>query len=295
MFGAHLSISGGLEQAVLAAAELGFDCVQMFSKSSNQWKAKPITPEAAELFQATLREKNISHPLIHDSYLINLGSGKPDLYEKSLAAFAEELHRAEQLGVPNVVMHPGTPKEDTSDDPVESGLRRIASAIDQSLESVGKGAKVAVLLETTAGQGANLGWKFEHLARILELSRYPDRLGVCVDTCHIHAAGYRMTDQKEYEKTFMEFERIVGLDRLKAFHLNDSAKGLGSRVDRHAHLGQGTLGLEPFRLLVNDERFQGIPMYLETPKGTTEINGETVDWDVVNLQVLRRLGQQPGA
>ena len=284
-----MSISGGLEQAVLAVSEFGFDCVQLFSKNSSQWKGKPITSDAAERFKATLREKRITHPLIHDSYLINLGSAKPDLYEKSLAAFADELSRAEVLGVPHVVMHPGTPTGDTSDDPVESGLRRIASAIDQSLESVGKNAQVGVLLETTAGQGANLGWKFEHLARIFELSNHPERLGVCVDTCHIHAAGYRITDQKEYDETFMEFDRIIGLDRLKAFHLNDSVKGIGARVDRHAHIGHGTLGLEPFRLLVNDERFSATPMYLETPKGTTEIDGQTVDWDYVNLQALRKL------
>ena len=287
-----MSISGGLEQAVLAAAEFGFDCVQLFSKNSNQWKGKPITSDAAELFKATLREKQIAHPLIHDSYLINLGSAKPDLYEKSLAAFAEELSRAEKLGVPYVVMHPGTPTGDTSDDPVESGLRRIASAIDQSLESVGKNAQVGVLLETTAGQGANLGWKFEHLAGIFELSKHPERLGVCVDTCHIHAAGYSLADQKSYEKTFAEFDRRIGLNRLKAFHLNDSVKGIGARVDRHAHIGHGTLGLEPFRLLVNDKRFQRIPMYLETPKGTTEINGKTIDWDLVNLQTLRGLVNQ---
>jgi len=293
MFGAHFSISGGLEQAVLAASELGFDCVQLFSKNSSQWKGKPITPDAAEVFKATLREKRITHPLIHDSYLINLGSARQDLYEKSIAAFADELSRAELLGVPNVVMHPGTPTGDTSDDPVESGLRRIASAIDQSLESLGKDAKVGILLETTAGQGANLGWKFEHLARILEWSNCPERLGVCIDTCHIHAAGYSLLNQKEYEKTFSLFDRIVGLERIKAFHLNDSAREIGSRVDRHAHIGHGTLGLEPFRLLVNDARFREIPpkipMYLETPKGTTEIDGTTVDWDFVNLQVLRKL------
>ena len=284
-----MSISGGLEQAVLAAAKIGFDCVQLFSKNSNQWKAKPITPDAAELFKKTLLETKITAPLIHDSYLINLGSAKPDLYEKSLAAFSDELQRAELLGVPNVVMHPGTPTEDTSDDPVESGLRRIAAAIDLSLESVGTNGKVAVLLETTAGQGSNLGWKFEHLARIIELSKYPDRIGVCVDTCHIHAAGYGIAEKKEYEKTFDEFDRIIGIERLKAFHLNDSVKGTGARVDRHAHLGQGTLGLEPFRLLLNDPRFLAIPMYLETPKGTAEINGETVDMDAVNLQTLRSL------
>ena len=281
-----MSISGGLEQAVLAAAEIGFDCVQLFSKNSNQWRAKAIAPQEAERFQTTLREKRITHPLIHDSYLINLGSAKADLYDKSLAAFTEELQRARQLGVPYVVTHPGTPTGDTTSDPVESGLRRIASAVDRSLETV---SGVSVLLETTAGQGSNLGWKFEHLARIIELSKHPDRLGVCVDTCHIHAAGYKITDKKSYDNTFAEFDRIIGLTRIKAFHLNDSVKEIGSRVDRHAHLGHGTLGLEPFRLLVNDKRFKNIPMYLETPKGTTASDGETVDWDAVNLRTLREL------
>ena len=148
---------------------------------------------------------------------------------------------------------------------------------------------MTVLLETTAGQGSNLGWKFEHLARIMERSAYSDRFGVCVDTCHITAAGYSLATSKEYEATFRQFDEIIGLDRLKAFHLNDSVKGIGSRVDRHAHIGHGTLGLEPFRLLVNDDRFAELPMYLETPKGMVERGDETFDWDVVNLRVLKSL------
>lgn len=310
-----MSISGGLEQAILAAAEIGFDAVQLFSKNSNQWSAKPITPELAELFHTTLETTQIRFPLIHDSYLINLGTAKPDLYQKSCHAFLDELARAHTLGVPNVVMHPGTPTDDRSADPVEAGLARIADAIDFCFKSLDDlltkenkaGANqtaqpqtenrpnsvnpVHVLLETTAGQGDNLGWSFEHLTRIIERSQFADRLGVCIDTCHIHAAGYSILNQHDYETTFAEFDRIVGLDRLKAFHLNDSVKGLGSRVDRHAHFGHGTLGLEPFRLLVNDVRFQEIPMYLETPKGTTLIEGGPVDWDVVNLQTLRNLVQ----
>ncbi len=294
IFGAHMSIAGGHQRAVEAAADLGFDCVQLFSKNSNQWKAKPISPEDAALFRETLLKRNISHPLIHDSYLINLGSAKEDLYEKSVEAFLDELRRAETLGVPYLVMHPGTPTGDASGDPVESGLKRIAAALDRVFEALEKDRpqrpdRTDVLLETTAGQGANLGWSFDHLARIIELSRHPDRLGVCVDTCHIHAAGYPIIEKQDYETTFASFDRVIGLNRLKAFHLNDSVKGLDCRVDRHAPIGHGTLGLEPFRHLLNDPRFREIPMYLETPKGTTEIDGVTLDWDAVNLKTLRSL------
>ncbi|MGL6196821.1 MAG: deoxyribonuclease IV [Thermoguttaceae bacterium] len=287
--GAHMSISGGYDKAVTAAADMGFDCVQLFSKNSNQWKGKSITAKEAELFKNTMSERKITDPLIHDSYLINLGSAKPDLYEKSLAAFADEVLRAETLGVPCVVMHPGTPTEDKSADPVESGLKRIADALNAVFTEVGNNNKVTVLLETTAGQGSNLGWRFEHLAKIIELSKFPERLAVCVDTCHIFAAGYSILDEKSYENTFAEFDRIIGVDRLRAFHLNDSVKGLGCRVDRHAHIGHGEIGAKPFGFILNDPRFVAIPMYLETPKGTTEINGQTADWDAVNLSILRNL------
>jgi deoxyribonuclease-4 len=184
-------------------------------------------------------------------------------------------------------MHPGSPTGDESNRAEENGLRRIADAFDDILRQTKN--SVMVLLETTAGQGSNLGWKFEHLARIIELSASPERFGVCVDTCHITAAGYSLASAKDYELTFVEFDRIIGLDRLKAFHLNDSVKGIGSRVDRHAHIGHGTLGIEPFRLLVNDVRFAELPMYLETPKGTVEQDGAMIDWDIVNLRTLKDL------
>jgi len=292
-FGVHESISGGHVKAVIAAADAGFDCVQLFSKNSSQWNAKTLTEEDGQRFQQTLQCHNIRFPLVHDSYLINLASGKEELRQKSIAAFADELERTAILGIPWIVMHPGSPTGDESKDAEENGLRRIAEAFDIIFGQTKTSAPlVTVLLETTAGQGTNLGWKFEHLARIIELSAHPDRFGVCVDTCHITAAGYSLATPKEYETTFEQFDRIIGLDRLKAFHLNDSVKGLGSRVDRHAHIGHGTLGLEPFRLLVNDVRFAELPMYLETPKGTTEINDETLDWDVVNLRTLKNLLKQ---
>jgi len=289
-FGVHESISGGHDKAVSAAAEAGFDCVQLFSKNSSQWQAKPLSQEEGRRFQQTLQDRNICFPLIHDSYLINLASGKEELRQKSLAAFADEMERTATLGIPWIVMHPGSPTGDESKNAEENGLRRIAEAFDIIfLQTKTSALPIMVLLETTAGQGSNLGWKFEHLARIIELSASPERFGVCVDTCHITAAGYSLATPKEYEETFRQFDKIVGLDRLKAFHLNDSVKGVGSRVDRHAHIGQGMIGLEPFRLLVNDARFADLPMYLETPKGTVKQNGETLDWDVVNLRTLRNL------
>jgi len=286
-FGIHESISGGHDKAVLAAAEAGFDCVQLFSKNSSQWQATPLTEKEGQRFQQALHSRNIRFPLVHDSYLINLASGKEELRQKSIAAFADELERTATLGIPWIVMHPGSPTGDESDNAEENGLRRIAKAFDTIFERTK--TSVMVLLETTAGQGTNLGWKFEHLAQIIELSASPDRFGVCVDTCHITAAGYSLATPKEYEATFELFDKIIGLDRLKAFHLNDSVKGIGSRVDRHASIGHGALGLEPFRLLVNDVRFVDLPMYLETPKGTVERNGEVLDWDVVNLRTLKQL------
>jgi len=289
-FGVHESISGGHDKAVLAAAESGFDCVQLFSKNSSQWKATPLTKKDGMRFRQALQDCHIRFPLVHDSYLINLGTGKEELWQKSLSAFADELERTAILGIPWLVMHPGSPTGDESKNADANGLRRIAEAFDVIFEQMKSSAhSVTVLLETTAGQGSNLGWKFEHLARIIELSAYPERFGVCVDTCHITAAGYSLATPKEYEATFKQFDHVIGLDRLMAFHLNDSVKGVGSRVDRHAHIGHGALGLEPFRFLVNDERFAELPMYLETPKGTVERNGETFDWDVVNLQTLKKL------
>ena len=285
-FGVHESISGGYDKAVESAAAAGFDCVQLFSKNSSQWKAAPISEQSSRQFQEALQRRNIRLPLVHDSYLINLASGKEDLRQKSISAFADELERTAALGIAQIVMHPGSPTGDESQNAEGNGLRRIAEAFDVIFQQTQ--TAVTVLLETTAGQGSNLGWKFEHLARIIELSASPDRFGVCVDTCHITAAGYSLATPKEYEETFKQFDEIIGLDRLLAFHLNDSVKGIGSRVDRHAHIGYGTLGLEPFRFLVNDPRFAELPMYLETPKGTVELDGKMLDWDIVNLRTLKK-------
>lgn len=280
-FGVHESISNGFDGAVRTVAANGFQCLQIFSANASRWNNKAIEPGAAKKFQDAMTDAGIVMPLIHDSYLINLASVNPELLEKSIAAFTEELKRAHALGVPKVVMHPGSAKDDTR----ENGLARVAKSFD-SIFNATPDVNVKVLLETTAGQGSYLGATFAELEAIIAASDYPDRFGVCFDTCHAFVAGYDISTRDAYAAVFDEFDRVLGLDRLEAFHLNDTVKGLGSHLDRHAHIGEGALGLEPFRLIVNDERFKETPMYLETPKAQTE-DGES--WDVVNLRRLKEL------
>jgi deoxyribonuclease-4 len=275
-----MSIAGGYYKAVEAAAEYGMDVVQLFTKNSNQWKAKPIAEAEINDFRATLKSTGVRLPVAHDSYLINLASPDDALWQKSLEAFAIELERAQALGLIGVVMHPGS----CLDSSEEEGLARIIDALDETHKRT-KGFQTMTLLETTAGQGSNLGYKFEHLARIANGVTAPERVGICVDTCHIFAAGYPVTTKAEYTATMDEFDRIVGIQRIRAFHLNDSLRELGSRVDRHAKIGAGKLGLEPFRHLLNDPRFAKVPMYMETPKG--EEDGEQLD--AINLRTLRGL------
>ena len=280
LFGSHLSIAGGYYKAVEAAAELGLDAVQIFTKNNNQWAAKPLGDEDVKLFREAIERTGIRQPVAHDSYLINLASPDDVLWQKSIDAFVIELQRAESLGLMGVVMHPGSYV--SSDE--QSGLERIVKALDLAHRATAK-FKVLTLLETTAGQGTNLGAKFEHLAWIIEHIKHPDRVGVCVDSCHIFAAGYPLGTDDEYAATMKQFDELVGLDRIRCFHLNDSKKPLGSRVDRHEHIGEGCLGLEPFRHLVNDRRFAKLPMYLETEK--CERDGRPMD--AINLETLRRL------
>lgn len=300
-----MSIAGGLHKAVLSAQAYGMETFQMFTsspsqwavtaapkgkadfqsgklltKNNNQWNAKDLTADELKQFRDTLKSSKLKFATAHDSYLINLASPDPVLFQKSVEAFVVEVQRAEALGLAYLVMHPGTPTD--GDD--EAGLQRIVTALDE-VHVRCDGCKVKVLLETTAGQGKSLGWRFEHLGAILDRAHEPKRLGVCLDTCHVFAAGYPLSPQADYEKTMNEFDRLIGLSRLKVFHMNDSKKPLGSRVDRHEHIGQGHLGLEPFRLLVNDPRFQKTPMIMETPKEGPQ--GE--DMDVINLQALRNL------
>jgi len=280
ILGAHMSIAGGYYKAVLAAQKAGCDCVQVFTKNNNQWRAKPISDDDVKDFRTALTECDITHPISHDSYLINLASPDDELWKKSIDALVIELQRAEMLGIPYVVAHPGA--FTTSSE--AKGLKRIARGLNE-VHRQSKGSLARCLLETTAGQGSNLGWKFEHLAEIMDRVRDPDRLGICFDTCHVFASGYPMDTEKSYKATMRSLNKTVGVHQVKAFHLNDSLKPLGSRVDRHAAIGQGELGLEPFRYLLNDRRFRKVPMYLETAKE----NDKGEDMDVVNLRTLRRL------
>lgn len=280
LLGAHMSIAGGYYKAVEAAADVDMDVVQLFCKNNNQWRAKAISDKDVKLFQESLVERNIQAPLCHASYLINLASPKDDLWEKSIDALGVEMQRCEQLGIPNLVFHPGA----FVDSSLEEGIDRIIAAIDRLHKDL-PDCPVTLLLETTAGQGSCIGHKFEHLQSILEGVKQGDRVAVCLDTCHIFAAGYPISDEKDFKATFKEFQKLIGFDKLRGIHLNDSKKGLGSRVDRHEHIGEGEIGLEAFRHIMNDKRFRKIPMYLETPKG--EEDG--VLFDAKNLATLRSL------
>jgi deoxyribonuclease-4 len=280
LLGAHMSIAGGYYKAVDDAARCGMNVVQLFTKNNNQWKAKEIGMEDVDAFTSALASQNISIPLSHSSYLINLAAPDAVLWKKSIDAMVVELFRAGQLGIKHVVMHPGA--FTTSDE--TTGITRIARAIDEVHKQT-KQAGANIALENTAGQGSCLGWRFEHLAEIIAQVKDPDRLAVCIDTCHAFAAGYPLGTEKEYKATMKQLGLLVGFERVVAFHLNDSKKDLGSRVDRHEHIGRGKMGLEPFRLLLNDKRFRNVPMYMETPKG--QENGE--DLDVMNLRTLRSL------
>jgi deoxyribonuclease-4 len=277
-FGAHMSISGGLHKAFGHGERAGCDTIQIFSKNQQQWRGKPLTEQDIAAFKAEQARTGYGPLVVHDSYLINLASPNDELWEKSIAAFADELERCAALGIPYLVTHPGAHTGSGED----TGLRREAEALNRLFDA-GVGGDVTVLLETTAGQGTCLGYRFEHLAQLIEQTRHAERLAVCVDTCHMLAAGYDIRTAEACAATFAEFDRVIGRDRIKAFHVNDSQKDLGSRVDRHAHIGQGCVGLEGFRAIVNDPAFADLPMILETPKG------DDLAEDIENLAKLRSL------
>lgn len=285
LFGAHMSIAGGYHNALLAAQKYQCETVQLFTKNNNQWQGKPLSAEDVATFRRVLKETGLRYATAHDCYLINLASPNADLYRRSIEAFVVEMQRAEALGLSYLVTHPGTPTD--GDEP--RGLERIAAALDETHRRC-PNFRVQVLLETTAGQGASLGHRFEHLAQIFQCIAEPKRVGVCLDTCHVFAAGYALAPLAEYQATMKEFDKLIGLKRLRCFHVNDSKKPQGSRVDRHAHIGRGCLGLEPFRLLVNDRRFRNRPMILETPKE----EGENEEMDRENLATLRGLVETVG-
>jgi deoxyribonuclease IV len=279
LLGAHESVAGGLHLAFDRIAKVGGEALQVFTRNQRLWHAPPLTAEEISQFRRKWEEAGWMPVAAHASYLINLGSSREKQAEDSVSAFAGELQRCDSLGIPWAVIHPGS----HGGAGAEAGLENVARHLDRVFELAGDESKVTVLLETTAGQGTGLGSRFEELAWIIRQSCFADRLGVCFDTCHVFAAGYDLRNEDAYGQTMAEFDRTVGLARLHFFHLNDARKDLGSRVDRHEHIGRGKIGFEGFRLLVNDRRFRGHPMTLETPKG------EDLAEDRENLRLLRSL------
>jgi len=276
--GAHMSIAGAPANALYAGRSIGCDAIQMFTRNANRWTSKELTPKEIDDFKRAHAETGIDPVVAHSSYLINLGSPDEALWRKSLEALITEMRRCRQLGLVDYVLHPGAHMGAGE----EAGLERIAQGLTLALEATA-GSGVTIVLETTAGQGSVLGYRFEQLAWLMEHARPTERLGVCFDTAHALAAGYEYRTPERYEALWQEFEAVIGLERLRVIHLNDSLKDVGSRIDRHTHIGQGYVGLEAFRLLLNDPRLRRVPMLLETPKS------EDLHEDIENLAILRSL------
>jgi deoxyribonuclease-4 len=274
-----MSIAGGVDRAPLRGRETGCETIQVFTKSNRQWQAKPLADREIEAFKRNLAVTGIGPVVAHDCYLLNLAAPSPDVWARSLAAFRVELTRAERLGIPYLVTHPGSHGGSGERD----GIARVAEAVNR-LHAALPSSRTMILLETTAGQGTSLGFRFEQLAAILAAVEQADRVGLCLDTCHLFAAGYDLRTPAGYRLTMRDLARTLGLSRVKAIHLNDSRQGLGSRVDRHEHIGRGRLGLTAFRLILNDPRLRRVPMILETPK-----EPDPVVADRANLGVLRGL------
>jgi len=273
-----MSIAGGVDKALLEGKKVDCEAIQIFTKSSRQWAAQPYSKEEIQNFLTNQKETGIVTVIAHDSYLLNLGSPDEGLRKRSVRAFVDEMERCETLSIPYLIAHPGAH--------VGSGEEEGIKAIGRSLDEIHKacpGFKARIALEITAGQGSNLGYRFEQIRDMIDATKESDRLRVCFDTEHAFAAGYDIRTREGYERTFGEFDEIIGLKRLAAFHLNDSKKEFHSRVDRHEHIGKGHIGVEAFRLLMNDQRFWGIPMCLETPKGPD------LKEDRENLTLLRSL------
>lgn len=271
-----MSIAGGVSKAILRGKELGCTSIQVFVKNNNRWEGKDLTTQEADKF-LTLKE-NIGMSIIaHTSYLINLASPKDSLFEKSIHAMRDELNRCSRLDIPNLVLHPGAHTGSGE----SKGIKRIADGIDKIYS--GEDYPTNITLETTAGEGTKLGYTFEQLGKIIDLSDYSHKLDVCFDTCHTFAAGYDYRSKEGYDSTFRKFDREIGLEKLAAIHLNDSKREVSSNIDRHQHIGKGELGKTPFKMLMKDKRFIEVPKILETPKG------ENNEWDRRNLNLLRKL------
>jgi deoxyribonuclease-4 len=262
LLGAHVSIAGGVAESIGRGKSIGCDCIQIFTKSSRQWKSKPYTEEEIATFKRNLRESEIGCVVAHDSYLVNLGAPDEALRKKSVAGFIDEIERCEALGIPWLVAHPGSHVGSGED----AGIATIAKSIDEA-HTACPGYTVKVALEITAGQGSNLGYSFQQMGRIFNAVKENDRLRLCFDTEHAFAAGYDISNEEGYQRTFTELDEHIGIKRIVAFHLNDSLKPFNSRVDRHEHIGKGHLGTKTFERLLHDKRFFGIPMCLETEPG----------------------------
>jgi deoxyribonuclease-4 len=282
-FGAHLSIAGGMHRAIEAARTLGFDSVQVFVKNQRQWRAAPLAAPDVERWHALRTAPGFGPVVAHASYLINLGSADPILHERSRDSLAEELRRCDTLGIGDLILHPGA----AGAQPADRAMLRVAQALNGIFDR-NPALGTRILLETTAGQGSALGRSFEQLAQIIGRVQEPRRVGVCIDTCHVFAAGYDIRDATAYRAMVALADRTVGLARIRCWHLNDSRGDLASRLDRHEHIGRGRIGNAGFRNVLRDARFRGVPMILETPKG---VDGRGVNLDLVNLGRLRALAR----
>jgi deoxyribonuclease-4 len=278
LLGAHMSISGGVHTAVERGMSIGCRTMQIFVKNNTQWRVSPLTDEQILTYKNLLMKSTIAPVIVHSTYLINMAATDNDMLRKSRELLVAELERCERLDIPYYNLHPGNHLGAGESE----GIQKIAESINLMHNQV-PFQSTKTVLETTAGQGTSIGHRFEHLRAIIDLVEQQDRMAVCVDTCHIYAAGYDITNEQGYESTWREFESVIGLARLAAFHMNDSKRECGSRVDRHEHIGKGKMGLKGFRLLMNDPRFEHLPKILETPKG------KDMKEDVINMKTLRRL------
>jgi deoxyribonuclease-4 len=284
LLGAHFSIAGGLHKAVLSAAQYGCPVLQIFTKNANTWKERKLSPEEIDKFLAAKKKHAISSVCSHTAYLLNLGSPERSKFASSVKALQNELTRSWHLDIDHVIMHPGAHMGAGED----KGILRVVQGINRAFDRT-PDVTSRLLLEITAGQGSNLGHTFEQLAGMAALVEAKERVGFCLDTCHLFAAGYDLRTKRAYRKTMDAFDRVLGLDRLGLIHLNDAKKGLGSRVDRHEHIGEGAIGLDAFRFIMNDARLKSVPKIIETPKKKGRI-----DYDRVNLKRLRSLIGTPG-
>ncbi len=278
LIGAHMSTSGGLHNAIQHGIKTGCATIQIFTKNNNRWEQRPTTDEEAEKFLDAQEKSGIGPVISHTAYLINLATPNQDFHDKSIKALVDEIQRAEQIRIPDVVLHPGSPVDGTP----EYGMKKIIESLNLCIEKT-KDAKARISLELTAGQGSHLGYTFEQIAEMIAGVENKARISVCIDTCHIFSAGYDIRTKATYEHTMKQFAKIIGMKYLKVIHLNDSLKDLGSRVDRHTHIGEGKIGADAFQFVMQDARFDKIPKLLETPKD------DDYEDDIRNLALLRKL------